>query len=164
MEGPRTLLAQGVSAVIPTDWKYFAETDQDNACFAITFSNENSNAQLELLNPHQLSVEKFISSNLLMLKNELSKLGYAVEGLDTTSSSEVVAIDKRNDSFVVHFFLPNSPIAHISAKTIARSDIDVMRKLAKSVQIDSQEWLDDGNELFPMRLSGAWEKVNQSEA
>ncbi len=152
------ILTEGISAILPEHWDYSAEADDQLLTHALLFSSTSIEAQLELLNPRDLSGKDFISEYRFTLLGELSDLSLSIKDFDHTFPNEIQAVDTLNQRIVIHILLPTEPVAHISAITTKEEEIIELRKFSESLIIDNLILEKNQEDLIPMVLSPAWKK------
>jgi hypothetical protein len=154
----QVVLAQGLSAVIPSAWELFAESDDGALSYAIGMKSETCNANFELLNNGAVTPKEFISSYRFSLMQGLIELGADIHAVDSKYSDELIATKDGITGKIFHTFIATNPVAHISAIFQSESDLVELRFIRESIIVDHEK-LDSSEEDFvPMRISDQWQR------
>ena len=153
----KVVLAQGLSAVLPGAWEYFAESDDGIYTFAIGMRSATCNANFELLNNGSTPPKEFISAYRFSLMEGLVDLAAVIQPPDKKHPDELVATKEGIEGKIFHIFLPTNPVAHISAIYKSESDLLELRLIAQSIAIDTPQIDSSDEELVAMKLAPGWE-------
>jgi len=154
----RTVLAEGISAFLPTGWEYTAESTDSIHTSGIEMSNGSCNARFELLNSAGMSGREFIDSYRFALMQGLSQLDVAFLPNNPLRPQELAATKEGVPGQIVHILVDTNPIIHISAIPVSDSDLLEVRLIAESITLDESANVKTSEDLVPMRLLGEWHK------
>ena len=156
-------LADGVTAVLPPGWKFYAESSDNLQVFAVNMINESCNAQFELLYKPSFDSKELIATYCFNLMQGLSSLGVTFMARDPKFPYEIQAVKEGVNGTIIHIFKPTQPVVHINAIGQSLSDITEVRLIADSITVNPNSFTLSGDEeIIPMVLSKKWQKLSSS--
>lgn len=158
-ESLRTDLAKGLSAVLPASWEFTAELNDAMECFGIDMGNQSCKAYLELLGHGKQSPKEFISSNLFHLMRTLADIGVKFQEPNNDRAFEIIASKEDLSGKIIHIYIPESPVVHISGITQTQSDLDEIRCISNSIAIDKVLEFEENEGIVPLQLTSGWQAL-----
>lgn len=135
----RSVIANGISAIIPSDWVVVSQEEYSNESgdeYCIKLIRDGLHAEIELFSVGEARINdslSFLKFNTIGLLNEV---GVRIRPTAKIDSHEVIGEYDNDGSLIFHQFRESDPILHFSARGCIESDLNELRYIFSSIEVD----------------------------